>query len=273
MQDISGPIVGETDSVIGYPAVEAAVATKQRLAQGLGRLVADAGEILHGVIAGPRVGNTDLDNSLLYNVGGSIAKATRYGVCLERETGTGLTRYSYRVAAATSLHAPGEVELVQWPAIGLSRMPSDWTEVWQALRGSDVIEANSRSWTGPIWVDVTIGTTSRLGCANATLVKAIVDGVLTALHDSEQLVDDQQILDRLAARTRLPRAAVRSLVLRNDNALLGYTPGLLVLRGTGVQCRPADGRVGWLRILIKRDAGINFISGRLGSLEISATGA
>jgi hypothetical protein len=99
----------ETPSLIPFePRDTAALEARAALRSMLGGLTAQPGELLHGIVEGPSVTGTDLDNALLYNVGGSVNGATRHGVALERQASApdAATRYRYRYRVTNDPDVP-----------------------------------------------------------------------------------------------------------------------------------------------------------------------
>ncbi|MBJ7469834.1 MAG: hypothetical protein JHD16_00960 [Solirubrobacteraceae bacterium] len=216
-------------------------------------LQASPGQVLHGVVSGPGVAGTDLDNALLYNVGGSQAGATRHGVALERHAGGGPgVRYGYRLTDDPSAGVSTGEQIVRVPEASLPGHPASWLDIWAAVRRAARIEVVQEAPADrELALRVTVGAPSFRGSANGEFVKRIIDGITTALHESSALVSTDAA-ERLASRARLDTAKIAELLQADDNAVLGETPGLIVARGPGVQCRPRDDRISVLRIELDR---------------------
>jgi len=114
---------------------------RTRVRAALASFVAEPGELLHGVIEGPACGATDLDNALLYNIGGRVAAATRYGVLLERWATPGPgARYRYRLTRSHELAGSRRGStLAEFNSVPLAGPPPSWLGFgprFVCLRGS-----------------------------------------------------------------------------------------------------------------------------------------
>ena len=256
--DAEGFLSLEAGDVISYSTTnENLLAAKEGLGRALGTLTAKPGEILHGVIEGRAAQSTDLDNTLLYNIGGSVAAATKYGVLLERrpEVPDAVARYRYRLTCDPGC---GEANvgdpIAHLRAIRLSRQPLTWQDVWRDVRRSEQLVVERTLASGEVVLFISIGAPRFRGAANGTFVKTFVDGVLVALHyepDARAVVD---VAGRMAARVSLPEGEVARLLCDDTKAALGPVHGLVCLRGEGVQCWPEDGRIAALRLEVDRSA-------------------
>lgn len=231
----------------------------------LGKLVAKPGELLHGVVEGPTVTGTDLDNALLYNIGGSMNASARYGVSLERRIaapGTG-TRYRYRLTSDPDVPSlDGEI-LVALDGVSLGRAPRAWHDIWMAVRISDAVKVLASAPGGEVGLHLRVGAPRFAGAANGQFVKTMVDGLVTALHVHADQSSATVVADRLATMIPLSADEIAALLLNNERAALGTCKRLVVLRGNGVQCQPQDGRVAALRIEIDRSATTWQLSGQI----------
>lgn len=232
----------------------------------LAALAAQPGELLHGVIEGAEAVATDLDNALLYNIGGRVAAATRDGVLLERREAEidVSVRYRYRLVRDDEPGAlRGWSALVQVSRVALARRPESWLDVWAAVRPAPEVAVLAWGPTRELCLDLKIGAPGHAGGANGQFVKALVDGVITALHAHADRGTIDEISRRLEPRIGLSAVEIRALFLDDVRAVLGSRQHLLVLRGRGVQCQPDDVRIRALRIEIDRFAQWWSIKGRL----------
>jgi hypothetical protein len=235
----------------------------------LAGLNAQPGELLHGIVEGPAVAGTDLDNALLYNVGGNISGAVRYGVALERRTaaaGAG-TRYRYRLATGADLPSMDGEPVVALDGVPLSRAPQGWLDIWAAVRTSDAVAVLATAPSGDLAVRLRVGAPRFAGGATAQFVKTMVDGVMTALHAHGDRTTAADAADRLAATIALPAEEIAALLVDHARAALGTCRRLVVLRLRGVQCQPEDDRISALRIEIDRSATSWTISGDVVSVS------
>jgi hypothetical protein len=256
----------ETAGLIPFePRDAAALGARAALRSILGGLSARPGELLYGIVEGPAVSGTDLDNALLYNVGGDVNRAVRYGVALERRATTpgAPTRYRYRLTSDPDVPALDGERIITFNSVPLDRAPRTWIDVWAAIRTSDAVEVEGSAPAGEIGMRLSVGAPRFAGAANAQFVKTVVDGVMTALHAHRDRDSAAVVADRLAAASVLPARTIAALMINDDRAALGTCQRLVVLRGQGVQCHPQDGRISTLRIELDRAARSWGISGCL----------
>lgn len=268
--DADGYRTIETAGLIPFEPEDATLLeARATLRSMLAGLNAQPGELLHGIVDGPAVTGTDLDNALLYNVGGSINGATRYGVALERRTaapGAG-TRYRYRLTSDADVPCSGGEVVVALDGVPLGRAPRTWLDIWATVRTSDAVNVLASAPTGELAVRLRVGTPRFAGAANGQFVKTMVDGVMTALHAHGDRTTAADAAARLAATIALPADQIAALLVDDERAALGACQRLVVLRGQGVQCQPQDGRISALRIEIDRSATSWSISGKVVSVS------
>src|SRR4051794_37679059 len=231
----------------------------------LAGLTAQPGELLHGIVEGPSVAGTDLDNALLYNVGGSVIGAARYGVALERRTAmaSAATCYRYRLTSDPDVPRLNGKQIVTLDSVPLDRAPRTWVDVWAAVRTSDGVAVLDEASVGELGVRLIVGAPRFTGAANGQFVKTVIDGVMTALHAHGDRSGAADVADRLAAAIALPADEIAALLVDDERAALGVRQRLVVLRGRGVQCQPQDGRISALRIEIDRSATSWRITGKV----------
>jgi hypothetical protein len=257
----------ESSAVISFePTAPELIATRAELRSILATMTADADQLLHGVIEGTAATATDLDNALLYNIGGKVANATRYGVCLER--GPHVTdvpaRYRYRLVDRTQVAMPsGATDVAHLDQVPLSGPPGTWAHIWAAVRPSPHVTVAGDGQSGAIFLDLRLDAPGFVGCANGGLVKTIIDGVLTALHVHRDRGAIGEISRRLAMKAGLLPNSIRDLLLDDSSAVLGPRDRLIAPRASGIQCSPDDLRVAWVRITINRSSKAWALNGRV----------
>jgi hypothetical protein len=236
----------ETAGLIPFaPRDPVLLQTRAVLRATLASLSAQPGEVLHGIVEGPGVAKTDLDNALLYNVGGSVNAAARYGVALERRpppSGSTATRYGYRLTSDPAVPAVDGELVVELAGVALSGAPRGWPEIWAAVRTSEALSIRGSAAVGELGLRLRVGAPRFAGAANGQFVKTIVDGVMTALHAHRDLTTVADVAARLATVTRLGGPQIAALLVDDERAALGVCRRLVVLRGPGVHCQPQDGR-------------------------------
>lgn len=133
----------ETATLIAFePTDPRLLRARSQLRSMLDSLTAQPGELLHGIIEGPAVAGTDLDNALLYNIGGSVDAAARYGVALEcrvARSSSASTRYRYRIAHHAEIANIDGEPVAEFDEVPLSRPPRAWHEIWAAVRTSNAV--------------------------------------------------------------------------------------------------------------------------------------
>lgn len=232
----------------------------------LGAMAARPGELLHGVIEGRAAAGTDLDNALLYNVGGHVARAARHGVILERRPAAvdmPGARYRYRITRDPAAGEPKGGSIVELDGVDLNRQPRLWPDVWAAVRTSPAVRVIESAPDGELAMFLRVGAPRFAGAANGQFVKTLVDGVLTGLHAHADPTTASELGRRLAANLTLPAENIAALLLANERAALGACQRLIVLRDRGVQCQPEDHRVAVLRIELDRTATSWTLTGRI----------
>jgi hypothetical protein len=237
------------------PRDPAILAARKQLREMLATMAAEPAQLLHGVIDAGLAETTDLDNALLYNIGGSVAAATRHGVILERAPSPSTTQaiYRYRLASSEGFlyYRQGDV-LAEMSEVVLDRFPARWLDIWAAATSSVRVCA-APSLHGPLLLDLRLSGPGS-PTANGQLVKTLVDGVLTALHAHGNPGTVAEGARRMSEKVGMSEESVAARLLDQRNAVLGVVPNLISFRGTGVQCRPHDHRVGALKVRLEHNS-------------------
>lgn len=265
-RDEDGFVSVDAPGVIPYETEdEALLAAREQIGRLLAGMSAQPEELLHGVIEGSLADATDLDNALLYNVGGRVAAATRFGVLLERRAASeGGLRYRYRLTRDGGLGQRDERSTVaEFDSVRLGRAPRSWPDVWLAVRTADGVRVVADAPDGELTLWLRVGAPRFGGSVSAQFVKTFIDGVMVALHAHGDHDSIGEIAIRLAAQTRLTPAQIAALLMDSERAALRTCRQLVVIRGSGFQCRPEDHRIAALRIEIDRSAREWSMTGRL----------
>ena len=239
------------------PKTDALLAAREQVRRVIGDLSAQPGELLHGIIEGSAASGTDLDNALLYNVGGRVAAATTHGVVLERRQGRGGTgaRYRYRLTREPGLPCHAESEpVVELHDVQLTQPPTRWLHVWEAVRTSAGTKILRPAYTGELSLQLLVGAPHFSGAVNGEFVKALIDGVMTALHAHADVASAAEVSQRMGMLLSIAPANIEHLLLDDTRAALGTCERLVVLRSSGVQCHPEDHRLSAIRIEVDRTA-------------------
>jgi hypothetical protein len=259
----------EAPGVIPFePKDPVLVEAREEIRSALASMAAQPGELLHGVVEGPAAAGTDLDNALLYNIGGRVAAAARNGVALERRpgaAGAAGVRYRYRLTPDPAAGETDGASVAELHGVELGRQPRLWPDVWAAVRMSRALRVVGSAPVGELALRLRVGAPRFAGAANGQFVKTLVDGVLTALHAHGDASTAAEIGRRLAAHVPISGDQVTALLLGDDRAVLGTCRRLIVLRDRGIQCQPEDGRLAAVRIAFDRSATSWTLTGRVAS--------
>lgn len=218
-------------------------ALRAELRNKLRQLRAGPGEILHATFSGRLRSGTDVENALLYNLGGAgvFAGSMRNGVSfeLDPEPHPAGVRYTYTLApeaqgfrhwhAARSL-ATLDVELDGPPTLAT---------LWWALRSSPAATrlAGTRGPDEPYAVTLDVsGPAMRLA---PPLIKVILDGVVCSLQSQTDPVD-ATLASLIAVQVDAPAEGIREALGDTRPSALGVRRRLVCTRSTGVQWLPDD---------------------------------
>jgi hypothetical protein len=218
-------------------------------------LEASSGEILDASYAGPKPANADVENLVLYNIGGGCFQpGTRYGVRFEmalgsrRDPSSGIFGCSYRYR----LISP-DSELAYWrPVRTLARFTSAdlghllkdgrTAHVWLAIHRAEVVVDEPRIAVGaPFALFLTLRyPIGRQVSASPELVKAMMDGTIAAFQAHGDGTTLSTVAERIAATTGQAPAVITPLLADDRRAVLGIVERLVFLRADSVQWNPGD---------------------------------
>jgi hypothetical protein len=215
------------------------------LRQELGELVVRDGDVLHARLSGPLPINTDVENALLYNVGG-FGDLMSSGVRFELgdEPTAGSVRYRYESADPDAGFAHWErgrtVALV--PATRLTA--TECAPVWWAVAHANLELTDRPAPTEAFAVRLLLQSPGPK--LTPERVKGIVDGVVSALQAEEDPAAAQAGALRIAADLRESEEDIASALLDRGRAVLGLVKGLRRPSGwnpSDDRCVAADIRV------------------------------
>lgn len=228
---------------------------RDELRQQIALLRSTGDEFLHASFEGPKPANADIENLLLYNLGGACFEdATRRGVCFEhaatnaRADPTGRTfahYYSYTVAALRDGFDRWQVgrELARFDAVSLGSFigPKQLEQAWWAVAGAGAFVAErSRAPGDPFAVRLRLRPPAGRSANAVSLVKGVLDGVVCALQAHTDIHTVGGLSERLARVINASPEAIADRLTDTREAVLGTVPQLLHARGNGVQWRPED---------------------------------
>jgi len=222
------------------------------LAEACRTLHAQPGEILHAVYASKDDGVVDLENVLTYNLGtGALRPAARSGLVLERaEEETEGWPHCHRYATVAS-DAPwshwreGEpiatLELEASPDLFTNPKAGRW---WLAARRGD-LRTHSLSTAGPLAVRMTVSPPVGWRGSLVSLLKPMVDGLISALHVHTGSLD--AVAERCATVDPALGLSEFERLLTAGESPLGAVR-LLIPWGDTLQWHPADDRIAVLDV-------------------------
>ncbi len=208
----------------------------------------------------------DTENVLFYNVGGGFSVCTRLGLRFERHfappkpppgelSAPVLHYHRYEPADAADGFSGwreralvarfGDVEL---PRLSVEKTKS--AQVWLPLRRADAETFGRLDAQEPFALRLRVRAPVEAPAA-AAVVKPIIDGVVSSLHDHDGSFADE-LGRRIGAQVGEQPEPIVELLRQNRNAPLG-TRRLLHLRADRVQWAPDDARCVACELLIERD--------------------
>jgi hypothetical protein len=251
---MSGPIVTKSSHSLVVdaerylpfePRHEDQVRLRVALRQGLGALALRDGDVLHARLSGPLPIDTDVENALVYNVGG-FGDLMRNGVRFELgdEPTEGRVRYRYESADPDAGFAHWErgrtVALI--PATTLTA--TECAPVWWAVARAPLELTDRAAPTEAFAVRLLLHTPGpELGPER---VKGIIDGVVSALQAEEDPAAAQAGAPRVAAELDASEEEIAAALLDRRRAVLGLVRGLRRPSGwnpSDNRCVAADIRV------------------------------
>ncbi|HXH89189.1 MAG TPA: hypothetical protein VNI55_11370 [Gaiellaceae bacterium] len=235
----------------------------------------DGESLLHALYASEQRDACDAENILFYNVGSTCFSAsTRRGLRFERTCELPKSPRGM-VEGATHYHrywlAPRGGEFISWQT---SRTTASWeaptlpltgttkpATVWLAVkRGTRVLHHEAREPIGRFGLRLRVGVPSVATARAITLVKPILDGVISAFHTHDGSTETE-VVKRLATQTDADEAELTEHLRSSRFGVLGRRR-LLHLRGSSIQWNPADDHCVACELLIQGSDGWS-ISGDL----------
>lgn len=225
---------------------------RAEIAEAVSSVEAEPGSRLHAVHGrdDPRA-TGDVENVLFYNVGMSLfAHLMRGGVQFEQscvvpegprpQPPGGFHHYhlyeQQPVSSAGFRYWRATAVLASWEKLAWPKDASTVTGWWYHLRTHGVGVERQTSDSGPIGLELTLSTPSRLH----VVLKPMLDGLICSLHAHDGS-DMQEVTNRLAERLACGRDEVATLLLDERVAVLGRRRLLRPFRNS-VKWNPADDR-------------------------------
>jgi hypothetical protein len=221
----------------------------------------------------------DIENVLFYNVGSGFSLTTQEGLRFERQfrappppghplSSPALHYHRYEVARAES-------SFVDWregtlvarsPDVSLPRLSPETkpAAVWWSMRQAAVDTYGQLDPSG--WFALRLELTAPFGTASAAaLIKVIVDGFVSSLHNHDGSFADE-LAQRISTQIGEPADQIAHLLRQRREAPLG-TKTLVYRRASGVQWAPDDARCVACQLVIRREAAATMLRGELHAVE------
>jgi hypothetical protein len=227
------------------PRDEDGVRLRSVLRQGLSELEVGDGNLLHARLSGSLPINADVENALLYNVGG-FRDLMRNGVRFELgdERTEGKVRYRYESADPDAVFAHWERQRTV-ALIPTTRLTAtECAPVWWAVAHANLELTDQPAPTEAFAVRLLLHSPGPK--LTPERVKGIVDGVVSALQAEEDPAAAHAGAPRVAAGLGETEADIRSALLDRRRAVLGLVRGLRRPSGwnpSDNRCVAADIRV------------------------------
>ncbi|HET9015729.1 MAG TPA: hypothetical protein VFN57_09030 [Thermomicrobiaceae bacterium] len=232
-------------------------AARAELRKRLNSLTAGPGEILVANFTGPKAANADIENIVLYNIGGACFTASmQHGVRFEYAGGPVLpspSEHSFPCAYEYGLNALNEPlrhwkrrkRLAQFRKVDLGPpgSPKALVQVWRAVRRANTMVIEQRmTRSAPFGMFLRVGRpTGDPKRLTPALVKSLVDGTVSALqaHGDQNTVDEMAA--RLAKQVDMRAEQIAAMLVDTSNVVLGSVWHLVHrFRKEGVQWNPSD---------------------------------
>jgi hypothetical protein len=223
--------------------------------------------VLHAAYVSSNHGHFDVENILIYNVGDNyFHRVTNAGLRFERAERTPITpnrsttryehyhrywitdretSFQYWESGSTLAH----FDASPLPSIAEAKHP---TTVWKSVKkGSVILGDDALQDDAPFGLSVVVGLPGGSGISLASLVKPVLDGVVSAFHTYSG-TKLSEVSTRLDAVLGIGSNDVSRMLSDTHLNVLGARQ-LLWPRRNGVQWNPADERIVAAEILVDHD--------------------
>lgn len=247
---------------------------RNELRQAISQIAPD-GDCLYAAYISQNVKFCDVENVLIYNIGtAAFNTLCKKGICFERGFGsippvpaTNINaKHYYRYAQYDQFLLWNEDEaLVVWHDTTLPTPPSMSKPhlYWHAMRKGTIVCKDSKliSKQFGLAIQLTIPKTAR--CNLATILKPLLDGVISAFHWHNALRDDI-MLERLCKLTDADTADLEQMLYDKTHAVLGARSLVSAYR-EGIKWNPEDDACMACHVTVRREesCGSWSMSGRL----------
>jgi hypothetical protein len=209
------------------PRTEGQRALKRELQQHLAAITMPPGHVLRAMYRRPLPRGADVENVLLYNIGGrGLSRAMRHGVRFEAAPAAPLLpAYEYDAVppGGPFLHWREEAELIAFDRVRAAS--GKLAAVWWALRQLRTYDAVPPAGAaGPVGLRLQV--TGPLEALGPDRVKGVIDGVVAAYEHMPPGLEPAS-LERYAAEIGAPAVAMRDALFDPAGAVLGANPRLL----------------------------------------------
>jgi len=211
-------------------------------------------QLLHAIYGARNIEFCDIENILLYNVGGGhFASLARYGIRLERSFTypnppefmlTQKPHYHHYTAADTDTGfinwRVGQI-LAQWDNVIIPQLSSSTKipSIWYPISTNSMkVIHNPKEEPKHFGLKVIISAQANKAINIANLVKPLLDGIISSFHAHNR--ENIEILSqRIGVSLGQNPDDIAKLLCRKDRAILGQRQ-LVWLRKSGVQWNPSD---------------------------------
>lgn len=212
------------------------------------KMSCDSSELLEGLYGSQDQAYCDTENILFYNIGTSYFRGlTRAGLRFERSFAEppqaprdlGYAPAHYVRYRAVPVHGPFLPARRTLATCQTELVSFDLMHVWLSVKRADgFAKARSKAHLGPFGLAIVIDVPSTHSRDAASVVKPVLDGLVSALHFHDGSMLDE-VVGRIARLLGAGEAEIAGHLMKTETAALGERR-LVWPRGRSVQWNPGD---------------------------------